>query len=882
MKKSVSRSVAALAAGGLIAASAAFGMGGAVGQEPTNSGLAQLGSCIADQGTLDVVLLIDESGSLAYEVKDGVANHDAPGSDPEANRVAAAQSFIDQLVARQERGDMTANVRIAGFGQDYKSGATDPENYGEWIKLDAGSARQAKDEIAQFADRTNEDYTNYANALAGAYDDLTRSGSENPCRMVVTFTDGELTSDPGVMGAEETQDELCRPGGVTDRLRASGITNVGIGLSAPHVPSDFSLMRGLTEGTGTQCGELGPNGAFFEADNVGSLFTAFRQALLDGGDVTLQSNAFETMEVTLDDSITSMRVSVIAQDDLGEHAYVTVTAPNGEVLELRDTGEQQFAGAEVRWESTTDPTVTADADMVLPEGQSWAGVWSFRFDGYDENSADGRVMSIVEMQPGIRVDVSGPEASEQSTVEVNNEQDLTLTLVDNDGQQRPMAGSARSSVTFYPEGGNPQVLAEDLDLTSGQATIPVADIDNLPAVGRIETVTQVVTDGDPGTALTPFVNSTQVSASLQNLPKVSGGIVYTSEQETFNAEIPVTGPGLVWIEPGTTVASEFTPEGIGEIAVSSQHNSQDTALQLKSGEQASLPVELSIAELADGIVTGSVPVAISDVDKQEGPLEVSVPVEATYSVPLNTTKFVGATIAAILLGILIPLGILYLVRYITNTIPKKDFGAVTVNVEDRGGPLLYNGHNQLTMDSAAANASRIQGASRSFTAGGTTLRVKALSPNPLEAATVIADKSPSVRGNNGDHSKNRAQLPLAVQNEWFVAQNPNNPNLFDLTILPGLPFNQALMDQLAKEIESKLPARIKKLREMAADQQSAGSPPAGGQPGGPGPGGPSSGPSHFRPPNPGPGQGPGTGQGPGFGSGYGPAPGQGPGYRPRP
>lgn len=245
------------AAAGMIAALAGLlASPAALAQEPApdSGSLNNVGACIADRGALDVIVMIDETESLIHEVRDGSINPDAPGADAAHNRVPAAQSFIDELSAKQRDEGFEARVRVAGFGQEYKSGATDPENYGEWGVLDEGSAAEVKGQISDFADRTAEQYTNYANALEGAYQDFSRSGSEDACRMVVTFTDGALTA---AEGADVAEAALCAPGGVADRLRGAGVASIGIGLSAPHNPSDFSLLQGITEGAGQRLAEGG-------------------------------------------------------------------------------------------------------------------------------------------------------------------------------------------------------------------------------------------------------------------------------------------------------------------------------------------------------------------------------------------------------------------------------------------------------------------------------------------------------------------------------------------------------------------------------------------------------------------------------------------------
>lgn len=167
---------------GVVAAATALFFGALVSlapsalpQEPpaveagVSGSLSNLGACIADKGALDVIIMIDETESLIHEARDGVVNANEPGADAQHHRVPAAQSFVDELLAKQSDGDLNTRIRVAGFGQTYKSGATDPDNYGAWTQLDASTVGGVQDEISRFADRTQEQYTNYASAIEGAY-----------------------------------------------------------------------------------------------------------------------------------------------------------------------------------------------------------------------------------------------------------------------------------------------------------------------------------------------------------------------------------------------------------------------------------------------------------------------------------------------------------------------------------------------------------------------------------------------------------------------------------------------------------------------------------------------------------------------------------------
>ncbi|WP_241228265.1 vWA domain-containing protein [Corynebacterium hylobatis] len=817
----------------MLVAGLVAGLSGVLG---TSTGLAQealpvggqaslnhVGACIADKGALDVIIMIDETESLIHEARDGSVNPDAPGADVEHHRVPAAQSFIDELVAKQRDGDLETRVRVAGFGQEYKSGATDPENYGEWTVLDEGSAGETRELVAAFADRTREQYTNYARALDGAYQDFARSGSEDPCRMVVTFTDGALTAAEGAGVAEAA---LCTPGGVADRLRGANITNIGIGLSAPHNPSDFTLFQGITQGTGSPCGQLPPNGAFFTADNVGGLFAAFREALATGSEATGETRAGDPFRFSLDNSISTVRFTAIAKDDLGPDAHLVLTAPGGETITLADTGTGELPSSEVSWDAATDPVQQADGTLTLKQGGDWAGTWSLQFQGFDEAAADGRVFNSVEIQPDLQVVFSSTGGEATGGLNLRNDDPLTLRLIDRDGQTRPLEGQALLDLSFTGPDTGEVLLAEGVDFSGGELEIPLDAIGQLPAIGTLQARTTITTRGEggaPGTLLSPILNTTQLTVTQRDMPQLPGQVRFRAEAENITVDVPVTGPGRVWIPADSRVAASTLPDGVSDIAVASTYNSPDNALVLQMDEQATLPVELSTDSLRDGFVSGTLPIAVSNL---EGANETvaDVPTEGDLSVPIDRGTFAAAFVLALVLSLLIPLLILYAVRWFTAKIPKDSMGAIRIPVEYENGVLTYQGRTRPEIDPVTAGQSQIVNNGRQFNADSYTVKVKSFQLNPFAAPVALVSQTPSISG-EGKQEKGHARLPVAVQNNWFLAARPDDPGRMDLVVLARTPVEDSA--GLANDIIQNAPTQAGVLAEQLAEPEPPTTP-AGG------------------------------------------------------
>ena len=778
-----------------------------------NDSLQQLGACMAERGALDVVMLIDETGSLVGEFVDGRVDESLPGSDDEHNRIPAAQSFVDELVDRHTDTGVDIRVRVAGFGQEYHSGATDPANYGEWQPLDESSADRVKGEIEDFRTRTAELRTNYANAMEGAYNDFARSGSANPCRMLVTFSDGELTADEGPEAAEE---RICRPGGIADRLRAGGVAHVGIGLASASKPSDFSLLRRITEGGGgAPCGDLPANGAFFEASNVGALFGAFRQALSSGRDMVVSGPVGEPVEFALDNSIDAVRLNVIAEEHLGPNAHVVLTSPDGSTLDLGDSGRGELQGATVEWVATDEPVQRVTGRMRMAQGQDWSGRWKVGFADVDDAHKDSKHISGIEIQPDLQVRFAGPDSEGAGALSLFDDQPLTIQLVDGAGNVRPMAGEARTTVTFTPDGQEPQVLADNADISSGTLEVEAPKLSGVPLSGRLESRTTVTTAGEPGTTFSPFINSQALSVSPQNLPQLAGPIQFNSDSVTGEGEVTVKGPGKVWIEPGATLRADTLPDGVNAVGVASTYDSADNALEVPAGETATLPVTFTVDEPTEGIINGAVDVTVADVDGAVEPATVPVSVNGSYTVPLNTAKFTGALLGTLLAALLIPLLIFYLIRYLTARIPtRRQLGAQSFPIDVDGSHARFvNGDPKLSTRDALRNAATLT--PTSFTAFQCQGKVRGFHPNPFADAPVLLQQTPSI-SSEGDQVKGAAKLPLALTNTWFVAPSSRGPQAYDVVALinPGTPEQQ--LSQMAGEIRTRAPKLALQLHETRA------------------------------------------------------------------
>lgn len=107
----------------------------------------------------------------------------------------------------------------------------------------------------------------------------------------------------------------------------------------------------------------------------------------------------------------SVRFTAIAKDDLGPNAHLVLTAPNGETVELKDSGSSVANSTDVSWEAESSPVKMADGSLNLQQGGDWKGVWQIQFQGIDPAAVDGRVFNSVEIQPDLQLVFSGGDST---------------------------------------------------------------------------------------------------------------------------------------------------------------------------------------------------------------------------------------------------------------------------------------------------------------------------------------------------------------------------------------------------------------------------------------------------------------------------------------
>jgi hypothetical protein len=812
--------------------------------EPAGGGAKRFGACLASQKAGDLLLLFDESSSLQ-------------STDPQAARVQAARYLLQTLGKYADRVAANLEVTSAGFSDTFA-----PEH--NWTKLTGSSADRLGSELSSIATKNTGIDTDYWLALDGARQELASRGpgpnGGQRCQAIAWFSDGKIdftprpTSKPyadGVnldspTGIDDTTkravDSICRPGGLADQLRSSGIIMLGIGLGANKTPSDFDVMSAISTAhglNGLACGKITDPvpGDFYPVSNIDDMLFAFDALNPDPG--TTQQGPVCQLQVcpearhnfVLDRSIKSVNI-------LGSGGVAGVVpyliSPSGQTLELprkdgRNAADIDGVPVTYEWQSESAQTIS----LQNAGGPQWAGQWAIVYVDTTGQHPDAVSKVSIHITTDIFPALTGADKVSWRSGQVLK--GLTFGLVD--GQGKPMqptdlAGTAIMSAALVPDGAAPIGLLQSVakDDIAKPVDADLTKVNPGRAVLRMSLVitTAPATDPSgaqiaPGTELSPQ----DVDVPVQILPKLGlptpgERIDFGTVQATKGATAPlnITGPGCAWIADTDAAKVVAAPDDIGTPRVTSTANSAQNCIKVRTGQTAQLPVTLRTDHDGHGGLNGTVPVHVAALDNPSDAQVVEVPFVASLIQPLNTTNFVLALIAALLLGPGIPLALLFASKWWVSKIPDTPMLAERIPVEVSNDVVLRDGEPFAMADTDLIQpVPGLAGGTRKLTVQGVTLTATmGRSPFGAGYVTVDADGLISVGSElpATDRSGLRAVLPLAIHNKWVVLHDPREPaNLAEVLLLVGGRTDIATRERLYEDVARRLPELLNGLRLRA-------------------------------------------------------------------
>lgn len=802
--------------------------------------IQQLGACLSAQKAGDLLLLVDRSGSLKQ-------------TDPQAVRVDAATYLLERLADYADQAEVALDVAVAGFDATY-------ERTVDWQRLTPSSLPTFTRGVQEYAARNTGIDTDYTNAMTGVRDELrsrARGAAQSRCQAQVWFSDGRFDIEPrrtpssrerhgttkpyapgvsitdpaGADAAEaKGRQALCREGGVIDQLRSSGALTFAVGLGT--TATDFDLMRAVATGASPPgCGRPTSDvvGDFRLARDVDELIFAL-DAFSEPGTTTIDAETgvcprtactTEEHSFVLDASIRTVHILAGASEPGID--VVLKDPTGGPATRFRHVeGEQipprQVAGQQVSASWVTDKTLQLDLTRTSESG--WEGQWAVVF-----VDPAGRAQGVrARTQIRISGDLVPALRDPVPTLRSGDEAELLLGLAsETTGAAVPpqdLLGTAALSATLLDSAGEERaVVARAAPAALADGT-PLSLADVPPGGATLRLLLSVQTRGVPARAGRPAVPGTvladrQVDVPLTvlpplNFPSVGDRVDFgrLEGQGPFPAALEVTGPGCVWI--GDT-AVEAAPDGVSGTRITSPASTPETCVRVAEGETATLPVSLGYDGLGNGTSAGEVSVNLAPADAPDRALQTPVAFVADLRKPADAETKLAVFLAALLLGIGLPVGFLYLAKWWTARIPGQGLAAGQIPVRVEGADVLRDDSPFTFSGLDLAFVSVDEGGVRRLQAGGLDLRTR-IGRSPTGSAYSEAQAPTGVVLT----PQGEGRLPLAVHNTWAAVLS--TPALDDVRVAVLLSANAVSgesFSRIAREVREQLPELVRRARHDA-------------------------------------------------------------------
>ena len=810
-----------------------------------------LGACMASRRRGSVLILLDQSGSLR-------------DTDPGDTRVPAARYLVQRLAALADRG-IAVRVSVGGFA----GGATTSP----FQQLGGAGTGAVLDRVTQVGSVDNGFETDYWSALETASTAL-RSEQRTqttdgvaPCSALLLFTDGQYDlgvrstdsqrtnyglTKPYAPGVELTsksrtadavrlgEASICRAGGVVDQLRSSDVRLFALGLGSPNSSTDFSTLQRIATGRSSDgaCGKVAePAGDFRPASDVDALLFGF-DALGDPTNPALapvetgvcQRSVCPRSHASfqLDGSI--RRIHLLGTADLDDYtAYLTSPSGGAPTALTRQDSPLEFRRGAVTGRVTWLSDRTFALDATIPaDGSGWTGQWSLAFVDPTGTHPDAVARTQLTIYGDLAPALAG---GTQPALRLGERQQLDWVVQRTDGSPvdpRQLPRHTSLDVDLVRDGSGATTLARGLTPSSGRFTTPVTVDPSGGVTGaRLRVTLHVTTNG--GTRLADTVRESPVTLTPPaSYPSVATALDFPTTDGTapVTSGVDVRGPGCVWLDSAqTTVTGQ--PDGITGTTVSSPHTDHASCLALLDGQEATLPVTLAVTGRGAGASTEQLTVlGVPTAGTRTARYVVAAQAPVIRSV--DAGRRLGALIAALALGLAIPLLLWFAVRFrgARFRIGHLQWADVTVSV-DAGGKVTRSAGGALLSIGDLVPADVPGQRMRTMIVGSASFRAR-MGRSPIRAGTgrvtVPGELVGSVQGSRVDR-RGGAGVPLALREAWFLHApaaawaDPEQTTASLLVVVSGEDIGRCL-DMVAKDVARQGPPVVAALRAAAAAQSS--------------------------------------------------------------
>jgi hypothetical protein len=621
--------------------------------------------CINSSKKLDIYYLIDESGSLKR-------------TDPTDTRAEILASSLRTLGAFKGV-EITYNY---GFFGDKFDGAN------SWKSVDAASVGRAADSLArEIRNRKNNNDTNWLLGVEGASQVLQEQGNRTKaCQALIWLTDGGLwigqkgdrtRIDQG--GVDDAAQKLCST--VFETLRKRQVSVFGVLLKNTQAlnnlrqsdPKEYeetiagmAWMRPMVEGSGavepgmevpSSCGQtpIPPNyaaGALLIAQDPVALALQFLilTSTTEGG---TQIN-FDPNNILIEPGVRQFRL-------LSTSSTWELTSPTGA------TYSKSIPGLEVIAQNGVNQITVSAPVLEL-------GKWIFTFE--KKVASNNRLILF----SGLEISLS------ESTLIGGTDGKISGKVI---VEARLVANSAPVRLIDYQ--GNPNFKIFEIPSSGEQIAISGVKITNegsfsvsfspTTTKGEIELriILRVLTKS--GIALAPVSLSSKLNVKLpEDYPSIKSPIRLPNlegPKGKTEGKIVVDGPdrgsGAACFDLTSDYGISIVQDSISRAGSYSWKLSgldQDGCIRISEGGSRTLDISATNPKAADAQVIAQIPVRFTSDAKPGQDLKIARAIEFESKVIRVGTGTV--TVLLFLIGILLPLGLIYLLYWITS---KLAFGA---------------------------------------------------------------------------------------------------------------------------------------------------------------------------------------------------------------
>jgi hypothetical protein len=702
---------------------------------------ASLARCVQSNGKLSVLMLIDESGSLRQ-------------TDPFNQRLdgirAALTGLADLSDTPVDGRQPEVSVLMAGFFGLVHPNPKLEDVSGLWKPVTHSDVDQLLEEAARYEDLNHGRATDYVTALTAAREALASRAAEEtegggaPCQALIWFTDGRyalpqrvgkhgvglplhLFYAPGISldeaGAGERavaagKQYMCRPNGLMDHLQQDGVIRFTVALSTELAPEDAAFLDAATTGSGAgqRCGaHLSPlSGEYLNARNGDRLFFAFASLIDPIPPVHVNQICPGTIScvrgITTFETVPGLSRFLIRASGGPERSgegpqalNLRLEGPGGDAVTLKPggPGEVSVAGTVISQRWISERIVEVQGDFPT-HSRSWLGRWSYSFidptssPQQPPGSSFSAVQLFADLEPAVVEDpilIRGEPTRLQFQLVRGSDPDTpvstgplvrsahVIATIDD-----PVAGtSTRVPVQGpKPDGTFTTTVKMPSDSTAGFAYL------GLTATFSSEGGTPIAPQYrsfDLPVRFPPGQGFPTISPASLDLPSLRGdGAV----EGRFTVRGSSVSAGCVWV--GAPKVTAPAAAGKVEATVSPTAGSADDCLRVGKGQERQFTLELAPSSAASGTVTAALPVHLSS-DLVDTDRAVTVPVTFSMAPAPNISRKIFVLVALILLGVLLPLLLLYLLNRRGAYFPAPNrLRVVELSVEmTRGGPLRRAG-----------------------------------------------------------------------------------------------------------------------------------------------------------------------------------------------